>query len=273
MTKFIDIDNVIIIEKNVTEEIEKKNLKYFIHTILNEQNHFFDRKTHIFYSFIPSSLKYIIYLTNNKYSKYNSLLPHIFTVMYFLKKLDKNKIDLFTTKNFFALYLYGDMVYYRKIEENTHQKDIKNYIEKIFNIIFDNEYNYDEHAVNDIKINYMHNYNKISKIASLNDKNETKIILIYLLLFLNILVGLGIIYVNQYSNYTSNKKAIKIHAKNDLVVKLPVIRAVLLNSILINNVWYNKNDTYKSFLIQDINSNYVVLKKYNKIFNIKISND
>jgi len=256
LINLVDIQDIITIQKSVTEEISNRHLKDFFFNILEEYDIQSDTYE-LFYVFSNQRKQYNIFLVKNEINKTNILIPYIFTYNYFSKKLLSSGVDLFITKDFFVLYINGNMECFKDNEETSTEEDIKIFLEKYIDMNIDNTYNISEEELELIKSKYTNNYKKIKQINKINSKNNIKLIS-----FISIIILLAIFSINIKEEENNNliiEEPVnkKVLTKLDIQVVLPIIKARVDNCILIENQWLKVGDTYNKFMLLNINDTYV----------------
>ncbi len=248
----IDIDQIISLQKDVSEEINDLNLFKFFKTVILENDINFDKDTVVFYTFIERIKRYNIFIVQEQRQHNISIIPHIFSTKY-INNQTKN-IDLYVTDRFFALYCAGQLQCFKTLEgsDEVSSIDIENYISSFIDIKIDNIYNIDNKKFKSIKEDYLNHYTKIKQLKKpkekLNFNRWLPIIVIVVLL----------ISFTYYYNHTNNEVKY-LETKKVEKITLPSITAIIDNSILIDGVWYDEKQKYNSYIIEDIGLNEVIL--------------
>ena len=110
MTNYACVKNIVSLEIDVSEKIDKENLKDFAFTSLKLNNKNFSKNDLIYINYIEELKQYQILLSTNAH-KY--LFFQIFELFY-----DKEikGLDLYLGDDFFCLYKDGLFYYYQAIE-------------------------------------------------------------------------------------------------------------------------------------------------------------
>ena len=258
---FVSIEDIQIIQEKVSEQISTNFLYKFIHTsILNAK--LIPSKYNIYYKYIQDIDIYNIYLLP-KVNKEQILIPYIFTSLYSTNKLNYNENHLFIAQNYFVVYINGNMQCFNKIEDTSTNNDIKYYVNKHLKINIDTIYEISKNYEQEIKEQYISEYNNIKKLVKL--EKQTKKNYIYIVLICVSLVFL-FAYIKISQPNKSIKKAHTIKVKKIQKLKLPTIKAIVNKNALIDNIWYKKDDNVSVYLIENITNEYVNFKYLNKTY-------
>jgi phosphopantetheine adenylyltransferase len=261
---FVSIEDIQIIQEKVSEQISTNFLYKFITTsIVNSK--LISSKYNIYYKYIQDIDIYNIYLLP-KINKEQILIPYIFTVLYSTNKLNYNENHLFIAQNYFVVYINGNMQCFNKIEDTSTNNDIKYYVNKHLKINIDTVYEVSKNYEQEIKEQYISEYNNITKLEKL--EKQTKKNYIYIVL---ICVSLAFLfaYIKILQPNKSTKKAYTIKVQK---LKLPTIKAIVNQNALIDNIWYKKDDSVSKYLIENITNEYVNFKYLNKTYKGYIDN-
>ncbi len=248
----IDIDQIISLQKDVSEEINDSNLFKFFKTIILENDITFDKDTVVFYTFIERLKRYNIFVLQDQKQHNISIIPHIFSTHYINHKT-KN-IDLYVTDRFFALYCSGQLQCFKTLEgsDEVSSIDIENYISSFIDIKIDNIYNIDNYQFKSIKEEYINHYTKIKQLKSPKEKlNKWLPIVAVVALFMAFTY-----YYNDTNNATK-----QIETKKVEKIILPTITSIIDNSILIDGIWYDEKQKYDTYIIEDVDLSEVTLIK------------
>ena len=131
MNGFFGLENLEIIELEVSEEIEKNSLKNFISTSLELKNQKPTRNEKIILNYIEELKIYQIVLLKESFKNIELEL--------FLKLYERYKTDdsfAFLYKNYFLIIKNNKIYYLHKIEENIDTNELLSYLNKTFKINF-----------------------------------------------------------------------------------------------------------------------------------------
>jgi len=263
----IDIDQIISLQQDVSEEINDFNLFKFFKTIILENDINCDKDTVIFYTFIERLKRYNIFVLQDQKQHNISIIPHIFSTHY-INHQTKN-IDLYVTDRFFALYCSGQLQCFKTLEgsDEVSSIDIENYISSFLDIKIDNIYNIDNSQFQSIKEEYINHYTKIKQLKKPKEQlniNKWLPIVVIVALFM------AFIY---YDNYYIDNEFKQIETKKVEKIILPIVTAIIDNSVLIDGRWYDEKQEYNSYIIEDIGLNEVILIKNESKHIIRINGE
>jgi hypothetical protein len=283
----VEIQDIRIIQKKVTEEISEKYINSFISTVLQEYD--ISKKIYEFsYIFFKQQQLYYIF-TVKKTKETNILVPQIFTILYDTKELELQNSNLFVVENFFVLYINGKMQFFKSIDNQSTNADIEEYINKIIHIKIDNIFNISNNQLEDIKEKYINNFNKIKLLEKSNSKKRYK----YFFISISILSLFSFYFLYLEKNKVKTDEVLTLLSEKSKVLTKPIVKkekkavikkikleikvpklnpkAIVDNSILVNNNWLSVGEDYKGFKISKISLEYIELRKDKKIF--RIDND
>lgn len=212
---FIKVENANTFLTKVSEEIDTKHIHNFVRTQIQSQNLTLDNNSVIFYLYLPSVNSYLISLVNSK-TKNIALEPFVFLDFYIQNEENKNSIDLFICKDFFALYDNKKLIYFNKIERGFLKNDIVKYINQTLKKQIDNIYDIKDEKLELYKKSYVSNIKKIVPINFILAKSSKSSL--YFLTYLAIVIFMfSAYYVKNYVKVDTNISLIENNIKlNDI---------------------------------------------------------
>jgi hypothetical protein len=212
---FIKTDDIKIISNEVTQEINPQYLDDFIKTTLKINNILINDELLIWHTFIKEVNIYKIYII---YCEKNTIdiYPNILRCSY--NNLQSNTIDLFILDNFFAIYKYGNLYYFKSIK-NSSSDDIKNYVIKTYKLNIDTVVKIDKIQFDKLSHTYKsleNNCKKTNKTIFINLKqNKQFSIFIYFIIFCIISFVLTIYFIQNDKISTTNKQLKNLKTRYD----------------------------------------------------------
>ena len=179
MTNYACVKNIVSLEIDVSEKIDKENLKDFAFTSLKLNNKNFSKNDLIYINYIEELKQYQILLSTNAH-KY--LFFQIFELFY-----DKEikGLDLYLGDDFFCLYKDGLFYYYQAIEISLSIDDFLEFINRKFNSKINNYIKIEKDYLEELKEKYLlKNTKTILKNINIKNDNSFKFYLVYIFLLL-----------------------------------------------------------------------------------------
>lgn len=166
---------------DVSEEIENKNLKKFIFTSLKLNNLEINKNDFVHINFIPELKQYQVLVFPKEYK---NAIFQIFELFY-SKKNNLNKFDLYFTNDFFCLYKNAKFYYFQNIESQFEINELIEYINKKFMLKIDNYKIIDNSELEELKNSYLEKKFQ-NRLEDFNKKDNYsfKIYLVYLIIIL-----------------------------------------------------------------------------------------
>lgn len=129
MKNLCTVEELEIVEIEIDEEIEKKNLKDFISTSLKLKNINLPKNKKIILNYIEELKTYQLILVEIEF-KYLEI--ELFYKLY--EQNNKNETIAFLYKNYFLIFKNDKFYYLQRIEENIQSIELLNYLNKNFEI-------------------------------------------------------------------------------------------------------------------------------------------
>lgn len=249
MTNYACVKNIVSLEIDVSEKIDKENLKDFAFTSLKLNNKNFSKNDLIYINYIEELKQYQILLITNNH-KY--LLFQIFELFY-----DKEikGLDLYLGDDFFCLYKDGLFYYYQSIEISLSIDDFLEFINRKFNSKINNYIKIEKDYLEELKEKYLLKNTKTTlKNINIKNDNSFKFYLVYIFLLL-----FSSLYF--YFNYTD------FFHKEEVVINEELHFEKLKNDYLFASVENDLNDIFKNIKLYNLD---LVLFEY-KQNNIKLT--
>ncbi len=249
MTNYACVKNIVSLEIDVSEKIDKENLKDFAFTSLKLNNKNFSNNDLIYINYIEELKQYQILLSTNAH-KY--LFFQIFELFY-----DKEikGLDLYLGDDFFCLYKDGLFYYYQAIEISLSIDDFLEFINRKFNSKINNYIKIEKDYLEELKEKYLLKNTKTTlKNINIKNDNSFKFYLVYIFLLL-----FSSLYF--YFNYTD------FFHKEEVVINEELHFEKLKNDYLFVSVENDLNDIFKNIKLYNLD---LVLFEY-KQNNIKLT--
>ena len=249
MTNYACVKNIVSLEIDVSEKIDKENLKDFAFTSLKLNNKNFSKNDLIYINYIEELKQYQILLSTNAH-KY--LFFQIFELFY-----DKEikGLDLYLGDDFFCLYKDGLFYYYQAIEISLSIDDFLEFINRKFNSKINNYIKIEKDYLGELKEKYLLKNTKTTlKNINIKNDNSFKFYLVYIFLLL-----FSSLYF--YFNYTD------FFHKEEVVINEALHFEKLKNEYLFVSVENDLNDILKNIKLYNLD---LVLFEY-KQNNIKLT--
>lgn len=249
MTNYACVKNIVSLEIDVSEKIDKENLKDFAFTSLILNNKNFSKNDLIYINYIEELKQYQIILSTNAH-KY--LLFQIFELFY---DKETKGLDLYLGDDFFCLYKDGLFYYYQAIEISLSIDDFLEFINRKFNSKINNYIKIEKDYIEELKEKYLlKNTKKTLKNINIKNDNSFKFYLVYIFLLL-----FSSLYF--YFNYTD------FFHKEEVVINEELHFEKLKNDYLFASVENDLNDIFKNIKLYNLD---LVLFEY-KQNNIKLT--
>ena len=249
MTNYACVKNIVSLEIDVSEKIDKENLKDFAFTSLILNNKNFSKNDLIYINYIEELKQYQILLSTNAH-KY--LLFQIFELFY---DKETKGLDLYLGDDFFCLYNDGLFYYYQAIEISLSIDDFLEFINRKFNSKINNYIKIEKDYLEELKEKYLlKNTKTILKNINIKNDNSFKFYLVYIFLLL-----FSSLYF--YFNYTD------FFHKEEVVINEELHFEKLKNDYLFASVENDLNDIFKNIKLYNLD---LVLFEY-KQNNIKLT--
>ena len=249
MTNYACVKNIVSLEIDVSEKIDKENLKDFAFTSLILNNKNFSKNDLIYINYIEELKQYQILLSTNAH-KY--LFFQIFELFY---DKETKGLDLYLGDDFFCLYKDGLFYYYQAIEISLSIDDFLEFINRKFNSKINNYIKIEKDYLEELKEKYLLKNTKTTlKNINIKNDNSFKFYLVYIFLLL-----FSSLYF--YFNYTD------FFHKEEVVINEELHFEKLKNDYLFVSVENDLNDIFKNIKLYNLD---LVLFEY-KQNNIKLT--
>ena len=249
MTNYACVKNIVSLEIDVSEKIDKENLKDFAFTSLTLNNKNFSNNDLVYINYIEELKQYQIILSTNAH-KY--LLFQIFELFY---DKETKGLDLYLGDDFFCLYKDGLFYYYQAIEISLSIDDFLEFINRKFNSKINNYIKIEKDYLEELKEKYLLKNTKTTlKNINIKNDNSFKFYLVYIFLLL-------FSFLYFYFNYTD------FFHKEEGVINEELHFEKLKNDYLFVSVENDLNDILKNIKIYNLD---LVLLEY-KQNNIKLT--
>lgn len=172
------------------------------------------------------------------------------------------------------------MQFFKKYNQESVE-DIVRYIEKLLNIKIDNTHYISDKEFEVIKKEYIDNFNKIIPLKRIQKYNIFSIIIksSIFIVFLGLL-SFFVTYDTSKNDLIETKEIIAIEnnikqapVKKEIKTTIPKIKAVVGNSVLIENDWLSIGDSFKGYKVESITKEYVVLNYKEQTIKVYRIND
>lgn len=175
MFNYIPLEQLIILDVNVSEKIENKNLKKFIFTSLKLNNKIYNNDDLIYVNYIEELKQYQILLINKNYKN------GIFQIFELFYKEKSFGLDLYLSDDFFCLYKNGSFYYFQTIDIHLSIDEFLEFISKKFNAQINHYQKIEKNYLENLKDEYL-NVNKKSALKNINIKtnHSFKVYLFYI---------------------------------------------------------------------------------------------
>lgn len=213
MHNFANFDDIETLTVDVSNEIEKSNLKEFTYTSLSLNNISTSYKKKIFTFYLKSSSQYQIII----YDKgYDFAFYEMFS-FYLDKEKYKNSYVLFLNKNFIVVYYNLKFYYYQKFDYKINSDDLVEYFFRKLNIKIDKIYKLDDNSVEKIKNDYL----KQPKESIYKNLNERKDYFIFFYLFYLFVLSFFILfyYTDLIDNVNEKKLVYEKNRSENLILQ------------------------------------------------------
>lgn len=150
---FSSQNSLILLQIEVSEKIENKNLKNFISTNFELKNITLNKNDKIFINYIEELKKYQIFVLDENYDFFNF---QVFEQFYKEESSkEQNSFDLYLCNGFFCLYKNGNFYYYQKLNQNIEYDELIEFLNKKFNLTIDNFKQIEKSHLEELKNSYL----------------------------------------------------------------------------------------------------------------------
>lgn len=190
MLEFLNLTNLIIIDIEVSEKIESKNLKNFLSTTLKLKNINLKSKEKILFNYIEELKEYQIIIAKSDFLYFEF---QVFDE--FLKDKNQNLYQVVFCQNFFCIYKGLEFYYIQKLEADISKDDLLEFLNKRFNIQIDEHFEFNKVELENLKKNFLESKEKKS-LKYFNYKKDYEFFIYIFYTFL--LIVLFFIYKDLY---------------------------------------------------------------------------
>lgn len=259
MLEFLNLTNLIIIDLEVSEKIENKNLKNFLSTALKLKNINLEAKNKILFNYIEELNEYQIIIAKDEFLYFEFQIFDIY-----LKDKKQNKYELIFTEEFFCIYKEQEFYYIQKQNADVSKDDFLEFLNKKFNIQIDEYFEFNKVELEDLKKTFLDSKEKKS-LKYFNRKKDYGFFIFTFYIFLIITSFFS--YKNLYQieenttinneiltseviekkfEFKSFQKELKIIVKKIQDLNLTILQIQFNQNILkLQIISNNKDDIYK----------------------------
>lgn len=205
MKNILPQEKLTLLEIEVSEKIDNKNLKNFIYTNFKLKNITTNKNDKIFIIYIKELKKYQIFILNEKYDFFEF---QVFEQFYENKE-EFGKVDLYLSKDFFCLYKSSKIYYYQKLNQIIQKDELIEFLNKKFQINIDNFKQIDKNEIEKLKNIYL-GKNIKQNLSFLNLNQDYGFIFFVLYLFVILIFSFFIFSNEEKIEQIENKEEINI---------------------------------------------------------------
>ena len=205
MKNILPQEKLTLLEIEVSEKIDNKNLKNFIYTNFKLKNITTNKNDKIFLIYIKELKKYQIFILNEKYDFFEF---QVFEQFYENKE-EFGKVDLYLSEDFFCLYENSKIYYYQKLNQIIQKDELIEFLNKKFQINIDNFKQIDKNEIEKLKNSYLEKNIK-QNLSFLNLNQDYGFVFFVLYLFVVLIFSFFIFSNEEKIEQIENKEEINI---------------------------------------------------------------
>ncbi|MFY4841620.1 hypothetical protein ACOTWI_04735 [Aliarcobacter butzleri] len=205
MKNILPQEKLILLEIEVSEKIDNKNLKNFIFTNFKLKNITTNKNDKTFLIYIKELKKYQIFILNEKYDFFEF---QVFEQFYENKE-EFGKVDLYLSEDFFCLYKNSKIYYYQKLNQIIQKDELIEFLNKKFQINIDNFKQIDKNEIEKLKNSYLEKNIK-QNLSFLNLNQDYGFVFFVLYLFVVLIFSFFIFSNEEKIEQIENKEEINI---------------------------------------------------------------
>ncbi|MCT7560972.1 hypothetical protein [Aliarcobacter butzleri] len=231
MKKILPQEKLTLLEIEVSEKIDNKNLKNFIYTNFKLKNITTNKNDKTFLIYIKELKKYQIFILNEKYDFFEF---QVFEQFYENKE-EFGKVDLYLNEDFLCLYKNSKIYYYQKLNQIIQKDELIEFLNKKLQINIDNFKQIDKNEIEKLKNSYLEK--NIKQNLSFLNLNQDYGFIFFVLYLIVILIFSFFIFSNE-------EKIEQIENKEEITI-----------DILKHKYEFQSFQEKLDLIIQDINTN------------------
>ncbi|WP_152019218.1 hypothetical protein [Aliarcobacter butzleri] len=231
MKKILPQEKLTLLEIEVSEKIDNKNLKNFIYTNFKLKNITTNKNDKTFLIYIKELKKYQIFILNEKYDFFEF---QVFEQFYENKE-EFGKVDLYLNEDFLCLYKNSKIYYYQKLNKIIQKDELIEFLNKKLQINIDNFKQIDKNEIEKLKNSYLEK--NIKQNLSFLNLNQDYGFIFFVLYLIVILIFSFFIFSNE-------EKIEQIENKEEITI-----------DILKHKYEFQSFQEKLDLIIQDINTN------------------
>ncbi|WP_323588598.1 hypothetical protein [Aliarcobacter butzleri] len=205
MKNILPQEKLTLLEIEVSEKIDNKNLKNFIFTNFKLKNITTNKNDKTFLNYIKELKKYQIFILNEKYDFFEF---QVFEQFYENKE-EFGKVDLYLSEDFFCLYKNSKIHYYQKLNQIIQKDELIQFLNKKFQINIDNFKQIDKNEIEKLKNSYLEKDIK-QNLSFLNLNQDYGFVFFVLYLFVVLIFSFFIFSNEEKIEQIENKEEISI---------------------------------------------------------------
>ncbi|MFW2600317.1 hypothetical protein [Aliarcobacter butzleri] len=205
MKNILPQEKLILLEIEVSEKIDNKNLKNFIYTNFKLKNITTNKNDKIFIIYIKELKKYQIFILNEKYDFFEF---QVFEQFY-KNKEEFGKVDLYLNEDFLCLYKNSKIYYYQKLNQIIQKDELIEFLNKKLQINIDNFKQIDKNEIEKLKNSYLEKNIK-QNLSFLNLNQDYGFVFFVLYLFIVLISSFFIFSNEEKIEQIENKEEINI---------------------------------------------------------------
>ena len=231
MKKILPQEKLTLLEIEVSEKIDNKNLKNFIYTNFKLKNITTNKNDKTFLIYIKELKKYQIFILNEKYDFFEF---QVFEQFYENKE-EFGKVDLYLNEDFLCLYKNSKIYYYQKLNQIIQKDELIEFLNKKLQINIDNFKQIDKNEIEKLKNSYLEkNIKQNLSFLNLNQDYGFIFFVLYLI----------IILIFSFFIFSNEEKIEQIENKEEITI-----------DILKHKYEFQSFQEKLDLIIQDINTN------------------
>ncbi|WP_419673750.1 hypothetical protein ACN2C0_08775 [Aliarcobacter butzleri] len=205
MKKILPQEKLTLLEIEVSEKIDNKNLKNFIYTNFKLKNITTNKNDKTFLIYIKELKKYQIFILNEKYDFFEF---QVFEQFYENKE-EFGKVDLYLNEDFLCLYKNSKIYYYQKLNQIIQKDELIEFLNKKLQINIDNFKQIDKNEIEKLKNSYLEKNIK-QNLSFLNLNQDYGFVFFVLYLFVVLIFSFFIFSNEEKIEQIENKEEINI---------------------------------------------------------------
>lgn len=274
MKKFSSQNRLTLLEVEVSEKIENKNLKNFIITTFKLKNITFNKNDKIFINYIKELKEYQIFILGEDFDFFDF---QVFEQFYENKK-EFEKFDLYLCEYFFCLYKNSKIYYYQKLNQTIQKDELIEFLNKKFQINIDDFKQIDKNHFEELKKSFLEKNIK-QNLHFFNLKQNYGLIIYILYLFILIIISYFIFSNQEENKQIDDKQELNIkdlqakHKFQSFQKKLDLIfQNITINSLNLQSLEFRQNKIKLVLTSQKKENIYNFLEKNSKNINFSSIN-